>query len=1237
MHRPTTPHEVRQPAAGWRGSLADPARAALHAAWRECIAAGSADASACTLFFAASCGTERAHVSVGRGRDFDAAWDAGIAALERLWRRKGRTPVWLRVELAHNLRETTWERLRKQFAATKRNYWRYGIAFDAGLAQALLPMECAGNALLYDGRFPVATPNDANLKVYAQRRFGRELRWPGEPAQPMWLFDTRAVFSDGKAMHAIEHEGRHHGYRHIDDWGTGRIREIVHRGTGYLARQVKPDGEYHYGWFPCFDRSIPTYNALRHASSTYALLEGWELTGDPAHKAAIDAALDYLCGTLIREAMLPDGTRAAFLVDTGDEIKLGGNAVCLLALTKHAELSGDHRHLPLLEKLALGILHMQDPQSGRFVHVLDWPDLGVKQHNRTIYYDGEAAFGLMRLYGLTGDPRWLAVVEKAFGHFIAAEHWRAHDHWLGYCVNELTLHRPDDRYYRFGLDNVRGYLDFVLERITTFPTLLEMMMAARRMIDRIQADPAYAHLLDGFDLDKFQRALEFRARYLLAGFFWPELAMFFRNPARVADGFFIKHHGYRVRIDDVEHYLSGLIAYWKYLDETGAEPMRNAISPHSADTAQPPEPVLPADLQGQENGKLDRSLLRPVFGGRLHWRAAQAWEAMRAAAQADGVLLEPKHCIDTYRPLPVQVRLFERRYAGTATGRSPAVEWNGQRWWLKHGAMPASVPGTSMHGWGLAVDVDRAQQATRMAWLRGNAQRFGWRWLVSEEPWHLCYCSGDRLPEAVAIHVGEEQLWAKAGVARGWDAQAVLAATGGTWLRQPAQDWRATGLCFWSPSMRAGQMVVLRFDGDALGLNPASLARLPAAPSAVIVDADRVDDVDAGIPVLRVRDRKRAVLAMGAFARTHMPGKLVGVTGSAGKTTTVAMLADVLHAYGATNRTRHNANLPPGIAWNLASMDWSAPYTVLEMAIGRMGESARMARPDVALVTNVTAAHLKYHGSVDEVARRKARIFSGMLPGGIAVLNRDLPQWRIFAREAARYGLRVIHYGRDAEASARLIGLDAGRNEVHAEILGHELRYRLGAPGEHMALNSLACLAVVAGLGLPMEPALPQLSAFRPLAGRGATHELELEGRRLRLIDEAYNANPASMAAALQLARDAQPATAGGRRVLVLGDMRELEPESESLHAALAPAVLAAHPDLVLLCGGYMTHLARALEGQVPLHWFADVEALKQAAPGFLEDGDLVLVKSSAGTRLSELVDLLLSKAEPKAGEGTDT
>jgi UDP-N-acetylmuramoyl-tripeptide--D-alanyl-D-alanine ligase len=557
--------------------LLERARQVLAAPDGTLTAAAATAAAGCVAFIALGDGASRARVVAGRGATADEAWKRATDAATALARRIGMQPLRLRAELVDQVEPMPWGALKDRLTRTKRNYFNGGVSFDAHFDVALLAPEINGSAVFYNGSVEHAEPNAGNLRLHAKRRFGRELDFPADDATPVWCFTTRAAYVDAEGAWPITPDGQAAGYRVLSEWSAPQVRRLIDSASDYLAAQVKPTGEFHYGWFPCFDRAIPTYNTLRHASSTYALLEAWELTRSDAQKAAIDRSLTFLAKRLIRPVDLPDGTRAAYLLDIGNEIKLGGNAVCLLAFVKYTELTGDRQYLPLLEQLALGIQAMQDPATGRFVHVLNHPALDVKSAFRVIYYDGEAAFGLMRLYGLTRDARWIAVVEKAFEHFIAAGHWQAHDHWLSYCVNELTRYRPETRYYQFGLQNVAGYLDFVLERITTFPTLLELMMAAREMVVRIAADPVLQPLLEGFDRAKFDRALEHRARYLANGHFWPELAMFFRNPDRITGSFFIKHHSFRVRIDDVEHYLSGYVAYLRFL-----ESRKDAAQPRQA-------------------------------------------------------------------------------------------------------------------------------------------------------------------------------------------------------------------------------------------------------------------------------------------------------------------------------------------------------------------------------------------------------------------------------------------------------------------------------------------------------------------------------------------------------------------------------------------------------------------------------------------------------------------------------
>lgn len=512
---------------------------------------------AVTLVFAVSDGTARAVTAQGSGADLDVAWDFATAALKKVMARRKLRGRFLRVDWVEKAETWTWDLLRQRLREVKRNYCRKGIALDRGFSRLFLEMEINAQAMLYGGnQVSHCVLNEKNFELAAQQKYGMgttvDFRGNGE----VHVLETAGLFCEEDGIvHELYGNGRNAGRRKIEPLDDETLADIIRNSSDFLARQVDKEGRFVYGYHPCFNRQIPAYNALRHASTTYSMLEAWEKTRQPELLAAIERALDYLTTQFIR-----DCDDKAFVVDTGNEIKLGANATAILAMTKYSAVLGSDRFAALMEKLALGILHMQ-AQDGSFTHVLTWPGLEVKEKFRIVYYEGEAAFALMRLYSLTKDDRWIGAVERAFGHFIEKDYWKHHDHWLSYCTNELTLYRPELRYFRFGIQNFAGYLDFVLQRITTFPTLLELMMAGRKMLDRLKAMPKGAELLVGLDEARFDQALHFRAAYLLNGHFWPEYAMFFRHPDQILGSFFIRHHAFRVRIDDVEHYLSGLVAY----------------------------------------------------------------------------------------------------------------------------------------------------------------------------------------------------------------------------------------------------------------------------------------------------------------------------------------------------------------------------------------------------------------------------------------------------------------------------------------------------------------------------------------------------------------------------------------------------------------------------------------------------------------------------------------------------
>jgi UDP-N-acetylmuramoyl-tripeptide--D-alanyl-D-alanine ligase len=405
-------------------------------------------------------------------------------------------------------------------------------------------------------------------------------------------------------------------------------------------------------------------------------------------------------------------------------------------------------------------------------------------------------------------------------------------------------------------------------------------------------------------------------------------------------------------------------------------------------------------------------------------------------------------------------------------------------------------------------------------------------------------------------------------------------------------------------------------------------AALAAKAAVAVVAAQRRAQFPSDAPLLVVPDVLAGLRDLAAAARARMRGKVIGVTGSVGKTGTKEALQIALSKDGETHASVASYNNHWGVPLSLARCPSSARYAVLEMGMNHAGEIAplsRLVRPHVAIITTIAPVHLEFFGSLAKIADAKAEIFVGVPSDGAAVINRDIAQFAQLQRRAKDAGVsRVISFGEHAKANARLIkcALQPRCSTVEAEILGTRFSYKIGAPGKHIVINSLAVLAAAELVGADLALAALALAELQPVAGRGVPITIELPGGQALILDESYNANPASVEAALAVL-GGSPIGPQGRRIAVLGDMLELGADGTALHRALAESVIANAVDLVFCCGLLMRALWEALPASRRGGYAEDSAALEAQVLPAIRAGDVVMVKGSLGSRMAPIVKAL--------------
>ena len=410
--------------------------------------------------------------------------------------------------------------------------------------------------------------------------------------------------------------------------------------------------------------------------------------------------------------------------------------------------------------------------------------------------------------------------------------------------------------------------------------------------------------------------------------------------------------------------------------------------------------------------------------------------------------------------------------------------------------------------------------------------------------------------------------------------------------------------------------------------------------AAAAVARDRAATLAAFGPVFPVDDTLLAMVRLGVASRARTAARVVAVTGSVGKTSAKEMLRQMLAACGAAHASAASFNNHWGVPLTLARMPADARFGVFEIGMNHAGEIApltRMARPHVALVTTIAPVHIEHLGSLEAIADAKAEVFLGLEPGGVAVLNRSAPQFDRLAAAARAQRAIVRTFGSDEASEARLLGIVETETEsrVEARILGRRLRFDLGAPGAHMAENALGALLAADALGADLEACASALAGFSAQKGRGVRISIATPGGGAIIIDESYNANPASMRAALKLLGAAKPGP-NGRRIAVIGDMLELGPDAAAMHAELASDLEADKVDLLFGAGPLTRALYDAAPASMRAAWAERSDGLTAEIAAALRGGDVVMVKGSNASRMGPLVAALREHFAKPVAKGED-
>lgn len=517
------------------------------------------------VFFSVCDGITRAKVYMGIGKTILEAWDHAAKCAMKELDDSTPDPLWIRVDLVSNSWNTTKSAVLNKLQDTSSGFALIGLAFDSEFKTALLEEELNGRGI-YD--YKSDDISIIRLNEYIEEKGQSPMETLPEQITCFQCFGW--LCDENNNVFPLIRSDVDCGRREVSVLDADYAKTIIDNASSYLMKQLKPDGKFIYGIYPQYDEEIDNYNILRHSGTIWSLICRYRMFPDDALKEMIERAIDYMISQIIYN---DDG--AAYVHEKKDyEFKLGGNGIAIVTLTEYMDVFQNDKYRKISMDLGEGILKQQNPDNGSYWHILN-DDFSKGDDFRTIYYDGECTFALVRLYSLTGEQKWLDAACKAIDHFIDKDYTQYRDHWVAYSLNEVTKYVDRKEYWDFALANATNNYERIMGRARTYPTNLELLISSfetwQRMMDK-GIDTGNFNVQDLLDV------ISARANRQLSGYFYPELAMYMANPQRILGSFMMRDDKFRVRIDDVQHNIGGFYLYWKNYDAMVAAGLNSDIT-----------------------------------------------------------------------------------------------------------------------------------------------------------------------------------------------------------------------------------------------------------------------------------------------------------------------------------------------------------------------------------------------------------------------------------------------------------------------------------------------------------------------------------------------------------------------------------------------------------------------------------------------------------------------------------